>query len=102
MQESLTTLQAAQAAVTNVKTFTLGSTEHAAEKAKFAQLYSTKIKQCFADLDVRFLLSILQYFAHFRLQIAGEFDEWNNAFISGMTTDEDHFRRMQQRLGITT
>jgi len=47
-------LQAAKAAVADVKTFTLGSPEYAAEKAKLDELYSTKIKKCFTDFEVSF------------------------------------------------
>ena len=56
MLESITALRAAKDAVADVMTFTLGSAEYTAEKDKLAQLYFTKIKQCFADFQVRFLL----------------------------------------------
>jgi len=55
MQESITVLQAAKAAVADVKTFTLESNSYATEKAKLDELYSTKIKKCFADFEVNFL-----------------------------------------------
>jgi len=54
MQESITVLQAAKAAVADVKTFTLDSPSYAKEQTKLDELYSTKIKKCFADFEVSF------------------------------------------------
>jgi len=54
MQDSITALQAAKAAVADVKTFTLESPAYTAEKAKLDELYSTKIKKCFTDFEVSF------------------------------------------------
>ena len=52
MQESITVLQAAKAAVADVKSFTLESPAYATEKAKLDDLYATKIKKCFDDFAV--------------------------------------------------
>ena len=54
MQESITALQAAKAAVADVKRFTLESPAYATEKAKLDELYATKIKKCFTDFEVSF------------------------------------------------
>jgi hypothetical protein len=54
MQESITVLQSAKAAVADVTKFTLENPAYAKEKAKLDELYSTKIKKCFTDFEVSF------------------------------------------------
>jgi len=57
MLESITVLQSAKDAVTDVKTFTWGSREFAAERRKLDELF-TKVKQCFSYFQVRRFLSV--------------------------------------------
>lgn len=54
MLESITVLQVAKAAAVDVRALTLESPAYTTEKAKFDELFSTKIKKCFTDFDVSF------------------------------------------------
>lgn len=83
MHESIAALQAAKLAVTDVKSFTLDSQAYSVEKTKLDDLYSTKVKKCFADFEITDQLSV-----------------WDQKFATGVSVDEEHLNGMRARLGL--